>query len=132
MYWYLRFFLSLLWMLMNALVLCFVAMNTSLKYSFVINFHESYYEHANFSVHCCKMDCYNLYRKTWMEVRDLKNSISPCFFFFIFSVVSVLEWFTNVSYIFPLKHDTVIIYFVFLFYLLFYNRSLFYYQLFFQ
>lgn len=53
-------------------------------------------------------------------------------FFFIFSVVSVLERFTNVSYIFPLKHDTVIIYFVFLFYLLFYNRSLFYYQLFFQ
>lgn len=110
MYLYLQCYLSLLWKLMNTLVLRFVAMNASLKYSVIINFHENYYEYANYSVHRCKVD-WCIGKHGWKsEIWRIPFLLA---FVFYFLSCKCLERFTNVSYIFFLLNMTLWSYIVF-------------------
>lgn len=111
MYWYLQCYLSLLWKLMNTLVLRFVAMNASPKYSVIINFHENYYEYANFSVHRCKVD-WCIGKHGWKsEIWRIPFLLA--FVFYFLCCKCFREVYKCKLHFFPLKHDTVIIYCIF-------------------
>lgn len=113
MYLYLQCYLSLLWKLMNTLVLRFVAMNASLtcKYSVIINFHENYYEYANFSVHRCKVD-WCIGKHGWKsEIWRIPFLLA--FVFYFLCCKCFREVYKCKLHFFPLKHDTVIIYCIF-------------------
>lgn len=112
MYLYLQCYLSLLWKLMNTLVLRFVAMNASLKYSVIINFHENYYEYANFSVHRCKVD-WCIGKHGWKsEIWRIPFLLA--FVFYFLCCKCFREVYKCKLHFFPLKHDTVIIYCIFI------------------